>query len=250
VLYVNIPVAKKNKLSKQNFYIVVLTTYLFGRWSFCLLNFRSTKTVREEIVMANLIIVCGPQAVGKMTVAESLRDKLKYNMMMNHDSIEMSDRIFGFGTPAQKEFNAVFREKAVELAVKHNVDLIFTYVCAFEVPQEKEYLTRLAELFRDAGGEFYFVELSAGLATRLKRNETPHRMERKASKRDVAWSKADLIKGAKNHRLNSEDGETWFQNHIKIDNTSLSPDEVADMVIEKFRLVANEKEEKEYRFGV
>ena len=38
--------------------------------------------------MANLVIVCGPQAVGKMTVAESLRDKLRYNMMMNHDSIE------------------------------------------------------------------------------------------------------------------------------------------------------------------
>ena len=48
--------------------------------------------------MANLIVVCGPQAVGKMTVAESLRDKLKYNMMMNHDSIEASDRIFGFAT--------------------------------------------------------------------------------------------------------------------------------------------------------
>ena len=47
--------------------------------------------------MANLVIVCGPQAVGKMTVAESLRDKLRYNMMMNHDSIEMSDKIFGFG---------------------------------------------------------------------------------------------------------------------------------------------------------
>ena len=61
--------------------------------------------------MANLIVVCGPQAVGKMTVAESLRDKLKYNMMMNHDSIEMSDQIFGFGTPAQKEFNAFFDEK-------------------------------------------------------------------------------------------------------------------------------------------
>ena len=77
--------------------------------------------------MANLIVICGPQAVGKMTVAESLRDKLKYNMMMNHDSIEMSDKLFGFGTPAQKEFNAVFREEAFALAVKHNVDLIFTY---------------------------------------------------------------------------------------------------------------------------
>lgn len=200
--------------------------------------------------MANLIIVCGPQAVGKMTVAESLRDKLKYNMMMNHDSIEMSDKIFGFGTPAQKEFNAAFRECAFKLAVKHNVDLIFTYVCAFEVPQEREYLTSLAEMFKAAGGDFYFVELNADLETRLERNETPHRMERKASKRDIVWSKSNLLEDAKNHRLNSTEGEVWFENHIKIDNTNLRPDEVADMVIEQFKLVANEKEEKEYRFGV
>ena len=35
--------------------------------------------------MANLIVICGPQAVGKMTVAESLRDKLKYDMMIKQD---------------------------------------------------------------------------------------------------------------------------------------------------------------------
>lgn len=200
--------------------------------------------------MANLIVVCGPQAVGKMTVAESLRDKLKYNMMMNHDSIEVSDKIFGFATPAQKEFNRFFREKAFELAVKHNVDLIFTYVCAFEMPEEREYLTKLADLFVSNGGTFYFVELSAELATRLARNETPYRMERKASKRDVEWSKNNLLRDAENHRLNSDDGEVWFENHMKIDNTNLSPDEVADRVIARFHLVANEKDEKEYRFGV
>ena len=200
--------------------------------------------------MANLIVVCGPQAVGKMTVAESLRDKLKYNMMMNHDSIEMSDKIFGFGTPAQREFNMFFREKAFELAVKHDVDLIFTYVCAFEVPKEREYLSSLEKMFKASGGEFYFIELSAELGTRLERNETPHRMERKASKRDVEWSKANLLKDTENHKLNSEDGEVWFDNHLKIDNTNLLPDEVADIVIEKYNLVANEKEEKEYRFGV
>ena len=184
-----------------------------------------------------------------MTVAEKLRDKLKYNFMMNHDSIEMSDKIFGFATPAQKEFNAAFREKAFEIAVRHNVDMIFTYVCAFDVPKEKEYLTGLADLFEANGGTFYFVELSADLETRLERNETPHRMERKASKRNVEWSKANLLKDAENHRLNSNDGEIWFENHLKIDNTTLSPDEVADLIIEQFKLVANEKEEKEYRFG-
>lgn len=200
--------------------------------------------------MANLIVICGPQAVGKMTVAESLRDKIKYNLMMNHDSIEISDRIFGFATLAQKEFNAIFREKAFELAVKHNVDLLFTYVCAFEMPEEREYLTKLADLFQTNGGEFYFVELSADLTTRLERNVTPHRMERKASKRDIEWSKANLLSDTKKHRLNSNSDEIWFKNHIKIDNTNLEPDQVADMIIQKFQITANEKEEKEYRFGV
>lgn len=200
--------------------------------------------------MANLIVVCGPQAVGKMTVAESLRDKLKYNMMMNHDSIEVSNRIFGFATPAQREFNVFFREKAFELAVKHDVDLIFTYVCAFDVPKEREHLTRLAEPFESAGGNFYFVELSADLETRLARNETPHRMERKPSKRDVVWSRANLLGDAERHRLNSEEGEVWFTHHLKIDNTNLTPDEAADIVIRTFNLIPNEKEEREYRFGV
>lgn len=200
--------------------------------------------------MANLIIICGPQAVGKMTVAESLRDKLKYNLMINHDSIEISDKIFGFSTPAQREFNAIFREKAFEVAVKHNVDLLFTYVCAFEIPKEREYLTRLADLFISNGGNFYFVELSADLKTRLERNVTPHRLERKATKRDIAWSEANLLRDAERHRLNSNSDEILFENHIKIDNTNLEPDEVADIVIRTFNLVANVKDEKEYRFGV
>lgn len=200
--------------------------------------------------MANLIIICGPQAVGKMTVAESLRDKLKYNLMMNHDSIEVSDRIFGFATPAQKEFNAVFRKTAFDLAVKHNVDLLFTYVCAFEMLQEREYLNSLAKLFESNGGNFYFVELSADLEKRLERNVTPHRLERKASKRDVEWSKANLLRDTELHKLNSDPEEVWFEHHLKIDNTNLEPDEVADLVIKYFELAANEKEEKEYRFGV
>ena len=200
--------------------------------------------------MANLIVVCGPHAVGKMTVAESLRDKLRYNMMMNHDSIELSDRIFGFATPVQKELNEEIRQKVFSLAVKHNVDMIFTYVCAFDEPEEREYLTELKDLFEQSGGQFYFVELSADIETRLARNETPHRMERKASKRDVAWSRANLLDGAAKYRLNSAEGETWFENHLKIDNSHLEPDQVADLVIEKYHLKANEKEEKEYRFGV
>lgn len=200
--------------------------------------------------MANLIIICGPQAVGKMTVAESLRDKLKYNLMTNHDSIEISDRIFGFATPAQREFNTAFRENVFALAVKHNIDMLFTYVCRFEMPEERKYLTSLENLFTTNGGNFYFVELRTDIETRLARNETPHRLERKFSKKDIERSKADLLKSAEKYKLNSDEDEVWFGNHLKIDNTNLSADEVADMVIHKFQLAVKEKAEKEYRFGV
>ena len=200
--------------------------------------------------MANLIVVCGPQAVGKMTVAESLRDKLRYNMMMNHDSIELSDRIFGFATPAQREFNTAVRESAFSLAVKHNVDLIFTFVCAFDLPEDRDYLMKLEKLFTENGGGFYFAELSADLETRLARNETPHRLERKPSKRDTSWSRENLLKDAERYRLNSAEGEYWFEHHLKIDNTHLDPDLTADRIIEAFHLTARNRDEKEYRFGV
>ena len=62
--------------------------------------------------MANLIIISGPQAVGKMTVAEKLRDKIGYRLMTNHDSIELSDVIFERGSDSQSEFNLLIRKAA------------------------------------------------------------------------------------------------------------------------------------------
>lgn len=73
---------------------------------------------------------------------------------------------------------------------------------------------------------------------RFQRNETPYRMQRKASKRDIEWSRADLLSSAQRHKRNTDRDEFWFKNHIKIDNSSLEPDAVADMVIREFNLIA------------
>ena len=72
--------------------------------------------------MANLIIISGPQAVGKMTVAENLRDKIGYSLMVNHDSIEISDKIFKRGSEAQKELKSLIREDVFNLAIAFNTD--------------------------------------------------------------------------------------------------------------------------------
>ena len=186
--------------------------------------------------MANLIVVTGPQAVGKMTVAEKIKEKVGYSLMVNHDSIEVSDKIFGRGTEAQRELNKIIRAAAFETAIKYNQDMIFTFVTAFDSQDDIDYLNKLRSMFESTGGEFYFVELSADVKTRLDRNITPHRLESKFTKNDIEESQKDLIETMKKYRLNSNDGEFICPNHLKIDNTNLEPEEVAKLVVEEFKL--------------
>lgn len=189
--------------------------------------------------MANLIVVSGPQAVGKMTVAESIKEKIGYSLMVNHDSIEVSDKIFERGSVAQKELNRRIREAAFDIAIQQDVNMIFTFVTAYDMPQDIEYLNKLRTMFENSGGSFYFVELEADLEARLERNVSPHRLASKFSKNDIERSTKDLLDTIEKYRLNSLDGEMICPNHIKINNTNLSPDEVSDIVIDKFNLGTN-----------
>ena len=195
--------------------------------------------------MANLIVISGPQAVGKMTVAESLKAKIGYALMTNHDSIELSIKIFASKSPAQKELNKLIRENVFSLAVKNNINMIFTYVTAFNEQSDLDYLNNLKTLFEQSGGNFYFVELFADVKTRLERNVTPHRLESKLSKNNIEWSNNDLIETMNKYRLNTFDEETICDNHLKIDNTNLQPDEVAQQIIDYFNLdiIKTDKEE-------
>lgn len=186
--------------------------------------------------MTNLIIVSGPQAVGKMTVAEKIKEKLGYHLMINHDSIEVSNKIFGFATPAQKELSKIIRTGVFDLAVKYDIDMIFTFLTAFDSKTDLEYINNLKNMFEKTGGNLYFVELMADLNTRLERNVSQHRLDLKPSKRNVEFSTQDLLNLMNKHRLNSNEEEVVCENHIKIDNTNLLPEQVADIVIKKFGL--------------
>ena len=107
---------------------------------------------------------------------------------------------------------------------------------AYGEKEDLDYVNNLKQLFEQSGGNFYFVELSADLETRLQRNLTPHRLEMKLTKRDTEWTKNDILKAMEKYRLNSNDDEFICDNHIKIDNTNLQPEAVADIIIEKFKL--------------
>jgi hypothetical protein len=118
-----------------------------------------------------------------------------------------------------------------EFLKSDNVGMIFTFMWAFDMPSDWEYITTLAARF----DEVYCVELIADQAVRLERNKTENRLKNKASKRDLEVSRQRLL-NEERYRLVSNEGEIPFENYLRIDNTNLEPDVVAQMIKEKFDL--------------
>ena len=113
--------------------------------------------------------------------------------------------------------------------------MIFTYMWAFDMQEDWDYIRSVAERFEFTGGNVYYVELVADRAVRLERNKTENRLRNKASKRDLAASEQRLLREDR-YRLVSREGELPFKNYMRIDNTNLTPEETAGMIRDRFSL--------------
>ena len=189
--------------------------------------------------MTDLIVIIGPQAVGKMTIGEKLKEKIGYTLMTNHDSIEIAIKIFSSNKDAKLKLKSKIREDVFNICLENNISIIFTFVVDFNTNEDILYLNELKNKFEKTGGHFYLIELEADLQTRLERNKTPHRLECKPSKKNIEWSEKELIESMNIYRMNSIKDEIKFENYIKINNTNLSPNAVCDIIINKFNFNLN-----------
>jgi hypothetical protein len=184
-----------------------------------------------------LIWIIGPQAVGKMTVGEELTKITKLKLFHNHMTIDLVINFFDFGSEAAKRLISLFREEIFHEVAKSDLEgLIFTFVWAFDLDSELEYIDKICKIFEDKGGTCYFIELEADLKERIKRNKTENRLNKKPSKRNIKRSEKDLLETMEQYRLNSFEGEIKKENYIKINNTNLLPEEVAKIIKDKFNL--------------
>ena len=189
--------------------------------------------------MTDLVVIIGPQAVGKMTIGEKLKEKIGYTLMTNHDSIEIAIKIFSSNKDAKLKLKSKIREDVFNICLENNISIIFTFVVDFNTNDDILYLNELKNKFEKTGGHFYLIELEADLQTRLDRNKTPHRLECKPSKKNIEWSEKELIDSINIYRTNSIKDEIKFENYIKINNTNLSPNAVCDIIINKFNFNLN-----------
>lgn len=184
-----------------------------------------------------LVFLVGPPAVGKMTVGYEIAARTGLRLFHNHHVIEPLLEIFPFGSAPFSRLVREFRHRVFEeVAASELPGMIFTYVWAFDEPEDDAAVERLAGVFRAVGGRVLFVELEARLEERLRRNESELRLEKKPSKRDLSASRARLLENGQRFRLNSEGRFAGRPDYLVIDNTELSPADVAERVIQHFDL--------------
>ena len=181
-----------------------------------------------------LLIIAGDCAVGKMTVGQEIARRTGLRLFHNHMAIEPVIEIFGSynGRVVSRLREVIFEEFAASEAE----GMIFTYMWAFDVPADTEYIVHVADIFRCHGAEIYCAELDAPQEIRLVRNRTENRLKHKASKRDLELSDARLRDANEKYRLISRDGEVPFEHFIRIENAELSVEETAQRIIEAFGL--------------
>jgi len=184
-----------------------------------------------------LLFVVGPPAVGKMSVGQAIAERTGLRLFHNHISIEVALRYFDYGTPAFRRLNDEIRRRIIEeVAASDLPGLVFTYVWAFDVPEDQAVVDEYARPFRERGSRVLFAELEASQDERLKRNECVSRLAEKPSKRDVEASRRRLLENDAQYQLNSGGKFDGRPDYLRIDNTLLTPGEVAERVIERFGL--------------
>ncbi|WP_028610837.1 shikimate kinase [Paenibacillus harenae] len=182
------------------------------------------------------LLIFGPQAVGKMTVGHELEKITSMKLFHNHQTIELLHPYFGFG-PEMWRLSALFRKEIFEqMSISTSAGFMFTYVWAFDLPGDWEFVDQVCDIFESKGHEVCFVELEADIAERLVRNKTPHRLQNKPTKRDVDRSEKDLIQTMEKHRLNSLPGEIKRKNYIRIQTTNRTPEQTAQFIKDRFGL--------------
>ena len=138
------------------------------------------------------MVILGPPAVGKMTVGRAVCARSDFRLFHNHHMIEPLREVFDFGTPPFQTLCHEFRRRVMEEAAASGVRLVFTVTLRVDDAEHVAALESWVAPFSSAGLRVSFVQLSADLDVRLARNRTTARLDAKPSKRDLAWSDANV----------------------------------------------------------
>lgn len=181
------------------------------------------------------VLIIGAPAVGKLAVARLLTQRTGFGLTHNHVAIEATLPLFNFGTEEFRRLVFQLRCDIYSAAATSSLPgMVGTFVWNFASPRSQEMVESWCQIFRRQGWRIVFVELKAGLETRLWRNRSPGREQGKASKLDPEVSEAILLSNdrewvmvAPDNHLMTPPADEW----VSLDTDALTPVEVTDRIL-------------------
>lgn len=173
-----------------------------------------------------LVLIFGPPAVGKLSVARALAGITGYKVFHNHASVDFVGTIFEFGTPQFSRLVVRFRMEMLRAAAMSGINTIFT--SAYVKGRKSGATMRLVRTVKEAGGDVCFVMLKCDRAELMRRVVS---RSRRAHGKIVDRRK--LAQFLSSYDTGALEG---VGDVLEIDNTRLGPKVVAQMIARHFGL--------------
>lgn len=175
-----------------------------------------------------LIVLYGPPAVGKYTVAKELEKITKLKLFHNHDVLDLVAQFFPWESPEFNDLITKFRLEIIGSAAKAKLPgLIWTFCYAH--PDDNQYIKKLIQTVKKHDGKAEFVLLTCGTNELNKRVQDPSR------------KKFQKIKSPKKLKKLLQEFELStpipFVKSLQIDNSKLSAKKVAAKIKKELKLL-------------
>lgn len=183
-----------------------------------------------------LLVIHGPQAVGKMTVGQQVSRLTGAPLLYNHMVIDLLTAFFPFGSDAFNRLWTDFFNAILDTRMAEGAPIVTTIGWDLDSEHAAEVIQGWLVAAEQHGAPVYFAELRAPLDVRLERNRHEHRRAHK--KLDWATDEA-LIAMSQGHRFASA-GDFPYPNHLALDVSSIPPEESARLIVTHFGLVPSD----------
>ena len=173
------------------------------------------------------VVICGPPAVGKLTVAKELAKITKFKVFHNHLAFDLVHTLFEFNKGVFWKLITKVKMTVIEAAAKEKSVKGIIYTFCYE-PSDDPQIRKLEKLLKKHSVKIYYVHLMTNKTTLFKR-------VKHASRKN--FGKVKTIKNLKSAF------KTWrlfhvppFEPLLRMDNTKLSAKKAALMIKQFYKL--------------
>ncbi|MFH1501129.1 MAG: AAA family ATPase [archaeon] len=174
----------------------------------------------------NVVLIYGPPAAGKLTVARELAKISNFKVFHNHLANDIIDEFLEFDKGNYWDYPKKIKYVVFELAVREKINIIVT--SCYAKGEDDIHVKQFIKFFQKHKAKVYFVQLSCDKDVLFKRVKRDSRKE---------FNKARHIsKVKKSMKIWDLCSPIPFVDSFVIDNTKLSARKAAEMIKRHYQL--------------